>query len=126
MDDAKVWKGLERVSAPADFEARILQEMNRRRRTGPQLRKARLFKWALSGSAAALLAVFTVLNLFVFEKGARSPLANSPAAAIFERNPIQVMERVDYGREVRAAASDPETIYLLEQISDTSSSTIRY
>lgn len=117
MDDAKVWKGFEPVSAPADFEARVLREMDRRRRIGPQLHKARLFKWALSGSAAALLAVFTVLNLFVFEKGARSPLEDSRAA-------IPVMESVDYDREIRSA--DPETIYLLEQISDTSSSMIRY
>jgi hypothetical protein len=126
MDDAKVWKGLERISAPADFEDRVLRELDRRRRTAPQLRKARLFKWALSGSAAALLAVFTVLNLFVFEKGAQPPLENSSAGAVLNREPIHVTENVDYGREVQAAASDPRTIYLLEQISDTSSSTIRY
>ncbi|MCX6565430.1 MAG: hypothetical protein NTW38_03245 [Candidatus Aminicenantes bacterium] len=125
MDDAKVWKGLERISAPADFEDRVFQELDRRHRTGPQLRKARLFKWALSGSAAALLAVFTVLNLFVFEKGARPALENS-AGAVLDRDPIHVTESVDYGREVQAAASDPRTIYLLEQISDTSFSTIRY
>jgi len=123
MDTAKAWKGLERVTAPADFEDRVFKELDRRRKMGPQLRKARLFKWAISGSAAALLAVFTILNVFVLDKGARSSLETASAAG---RDPNYIMESVDYAGEVRAASSDPRTIYLLEQISDTSTSTIRY
>jgi hypothetical protein len=123
MNDANVWNGLEHVKAPADFEDQVLRELVHRRRTAPQRRKSRLFKWALSGSAAVFLIGFAVLNLFVF-KG--DPLSRSQIASNAADEPIRVTESVKYGPEVLAAASDPRDIYLLEQVSDTSSSMIRY
>jgi hypothetical protein len=118
MNDAKAWSGLETVKAPADFENRVLQEMDRRRRTAPQRRKTRQFKWALSGSAAGLLIGFFVLNVFVFN--GNSPEQKTSASS---GNPIRVTESVNYRPEVQ---SEPGAIYLLEQVSDASYSTIRY
>lgn len=122
MKDADVWNGLERVTAPADFEDRVLRGMDRRR-AAPRMRMSRLFKWTLSGSAAALLIGFAVLNLFVFKSG---PLSLSENASATAGEAIQIMENVNYHPETLAGASESGTIYLLEQVSDASSSTIRY
>ena len=125
MDDAKVWKGLERVSAPPDFEDRVLGNW-----TGAAGRRRRSAKPACSGGRSPgrrppCLAVFTVLNLFVFG-GARSPSEDSAAGAVPTATRFPSWKASITAREVRAAASDPRTVYLLEQVSDTSSSTIRY
>lgn len=121
MNDAKTWTGLERVAAPADFEDRVLREMDRRRRAVPQESRARRFKWALSGSAAAVLVGLAALNLFIFKGGS---LALKDAAAAGEA--IEVMESISYHPESLTAVSEPGTVYLLEQVSDMSHSTIRY
>jgi len=123
MNDAKTWAGLDRVAAPADFEGRVLREMDRRRRAVPQAGRARRFKWALSGSAAAVLAGLTVLNLFVFKSGSLSLKETASAAA---GEAIQVMENISYHPESLSAASEPGTVYLLEQVSDAFNPTIRY
>ncbi|MHB8054109.1 MAG: hypothetical protein ACYDH3_02530 [Candidatus Aminicenantales bacterium] len=123
MNNAKAWSGLEQVKAPADFEDRVIREMDRLRRTAPQRRKTLQLKWALSGSGAALLIGFIVLNLFVF-KG--DPLTRSGSASAVDVSPIHVTESVKYRPEVQAAAAEPGTIYLLEQVSDASFSMIRY
>ena len=124
MDDAKAWKGLARVAAPEDFEDRVLRELDRRRRARPQERRVRLFKWALSGSAAALLAFFIILNFVVPGKEPRT--AGGYAVSAAEPSAIPVMETIDYGREIRAGSTDAEAVYLQEQISDSSFAMIRY
>lgn len=125
MNDSNVWKGLSRVSAPPDFEDRVLGALSARLRPDHRSRKSRTFKWALSGSAALLLAVFTALNLFVFKGGPFPGVGGGPAGTLASNAPIALTEGLNYGHEVRAAADAP-TIYLLEQVSDTSSSIIRY
>ncbi len=82
-----------------------------------------MFKFAISGAAAGLLITFAVLNLFVFN---RSTPGSQPSLRAAAQDPIQVTESVNYGREVRAASTDPRTIYLLERVSDVSNVLIRY
>jgi len=124
MEDSNVLKPLARVTAPPNFESRVLAELGQRRRLKPQVRRAQMFKFALSGAAAGLLITFAVLNLFVLDRSAGSPTDLRAAAA---QVPIQVTESVNYGREVRAASTDdPRTIYLLERVSDVSNVLIRY
>jgi hypothetical protein len=123
MNNSEVWKGWNRVQAPPDFEDRVFRGLQARLHPDPRARRARMFKWALSGSAACLLAVFTLLNLFVFRGGPYS--GNVPAGVLASTDPIAVTERLNYGSEVRAG-SEPGTVYLLEQVSDQSPSKFRY
>jgi len=120
MNASDAWKGLVRVPAPPDFEDRVLRDLHFRLKPDPQVRKARTFKWALSGSAAVLLLAFTVLNLFVFKNGPAGP-----AAGLASGDPIHIIEPLNYGHEVRSA-SDSRTVYILEQVSDASSSKMRF
>jgi hypothetical protein len=122
MDDFNILKQLARVAAPANFESRVLAELGHRRRIAPQVRRAQIFKFAISGAAAGLLITFAVLNLFVFNRSTGS----QPGLLAIAQDPIQVTESVNYGREVRAASTDPRTIYLLERVSDVSNVLIRY
>jgi hypothetical protein len=122
MEDSNVLKPLARVAAPPNFEIRVLAELGQRRRLKPQVRRAQIFKFALSGAAAGLLITFAVLNLFVLDRSAGSPTGLRAAA----QDPIQVTESVNYGQEVRVASTDPRTIYLLERVSDVSNVLIRY
>jgi hypothetical protein len=125
MSDIEVWKGWKRVAAPPDFEDGVLRELRARLRPDPDLRKARVFRWAVSGSAAALLLAFAVLNLFVFRGGTPDGAVSGVAAGRFPSEPVRVTEPLNYGREVRSMSDGP-TVYLLEQVSDASSSIIRY
>ena len=102
MDDNKMLQPLGRVMAPAGFEDRVLAELTLRRRMRPQVRRAQMFRLALSSAAAGILVTFVVLNLFVFNQGAKSG-EGIRAAAAAGRESIPVTERVDYGREVRSA-----------------------
>jgi len=125
MDDTNVLQPLDRVTAPAGFEDRVLAELSLRRRMRPQVRRARMFRLALSSAAAGILVTFVVLNLFVFNQGAKS-VEGIQAAAAAGRDSIPVTEKVDYGREVRSSSPGPRTIYLLEQVSNVSNVSTRY
>ncbi|MBN1938299.1 MAG: hypothetical protein JW843_01840 [Candidatus Aminicenantes bacterium] len=119
MSEIDVWKGLDRVFAPPDFEDRTLRALRARLRPDSGLQRARLFRWALSGSTAALLLVFAGLNLFVFKGGMPD------GGGLMSSDPVHVTEPLNYGREVRSLAGE-RTVFLLEQVSDTPSSIIRY
>jgi hypothetical protein len=125
MSETDVWKGLNRVAAPPDFEDRVRIGLRARLRPDPRIRKARVFRWALSGSTAALLLAFAALNLFVFRGGPLSGIESGSAAALASADPVHVTEPMNYGREFRSAY-EGRTVYLLEQVSDSTSSIIRY
>jgi len=125
MSETDIWKGLNRVAAPPDFEGRVLGGLRARLRPDPRIRKARVFRWALTGSTAALLLAFAALNLFVFKGGPLAGIGSGSAAALASADPVHLTEPMNYGREVRSAY-EGRTVYLLEQVSDTSSSIIRY
>jgi hypothetical protein len=123
MDNTELLRKLQRVGAPPDFEARVLAELGRRRRALPRVRRARSFQLALQGAAAGFLVLFAVLNIFVFRPAPASLEAGRvPAEAEF----LPITEPVDYGLEVRASSAEPRTVYILENVSNASSSRIRY
>jgi hypothetical protein len=117
MAERNVLDRLDRVKAPAGFEARVLAELSLRKPRGFGAR--RLAAFAYAGSAAAVLAAFVIVGgLFL-----RRPEA---ARASRDDRAIPVTETVDYSSEVRNASYEPSTIYILEQVSEASSSGISY
>lgn len=126
MNKTEVWKGFDRVTAPPEFDDRLFRELKSRIRPDPRIRKARKFKWALSGSAAVLLLAFTVLNLFVFKGGPLVGTGTGSSGFSAAGDPVRVTEPLNYGQEFGSTAVG-RTVFLLEQVSDTASpSIIRY
>jgi len=127
MDDTSLFKKLGRVAAPPDFERRVMSELARRREARPRVRRSLVFRYSLAGTAAVLLACFLVLNLAVPRRNeiataAGAKLEKGGRASEF----VPITEAMDYGTEIRRAAYEPNTVYILEQISTASDTKIKY
>jgi hypothetical protein len=124
MDDLTILKKLDTVKAPPGFEQGVLAKLSLRGRE--ERRRRVVLRLSLAGSFAALLVMFVLLNTLVFHQ--RPPLVgsaakDSAAAETISRaaagQPIAVMETFDYANEIRSRSWEPKTVYLLEQVSDT-------
>jgi len=127
MSEWDIFKNLDTVKAPPDFEQRVMARLSLRRRM--ERRRQVALRWSMAGSFAALAAAAVLLNVFVFESKGPSAVADrgkgpAPSSAFVERaaneSTVPIIETLDYRTEVRGRSSEPETMYLLEQISDTS------
>jgi hypothetical protein len=133
MVEWDILKGLDTVKAPPDFEQKVMARLSLRKRA--QRRRRTVLRWSMAGSFASLAAVVFLLNVFVFQDRSPSGIAESgkglaPESSIvqsaaYERT-VPIIETLDYRSEMRGRSSEPETIYLLEQISDTTPRGIRY
>lgn len=133
MDEMSLLKKLDTVKAPPGFEQGVLARLSLRRRS--EQRKRLALRLSLAGSFASLLAAFVLLNVFVLhqktptvamgkhDRAAATAGTVSPAAA---EQAIPVMETFDYASEMRSRSPQPETVYLLEQVSDTTPKGITY
>jgi len=127
MEDISLLRKLERVTAPPDFEERVLTQLARRRASAGQARRVQVFRYSLAGAAAALFLCFLVLNVFVLKTGGPGDMAGPLAQNDQNRSGVlPVMETVDYGREVRSASLDPRAVYILENVSYASNPQIKY
>lgn len=127
MDDTNLLRKLGRVSAPPDFERRVMAQLIQRRADLPKVRKLQTFRLSLAGAAAALLVCFLVLNVFVFQKYGPARMAGRDANEVLSPNDFMLItEAVDYGSEIRGASYEPQTVYILEQISNASNTLIKY
>lgn len=115
---------LDRVTAPADFEAGVGALLARRRATRAREIRSRTFRYSLAGAAAMLLAAFVLVNTVFVRPGGVSALAERSAPSPAESLPV--METVNYRHEVRNASLHPEALYILENVSFASDSRIRY
>jgi hypothetical protein len=123
MNDSKDLFGLPRVSAPADFEDRVLAALSVRRRELPARRRVLALRRAAAGSAAVLMAGLGVLAL-VMGRGpaSTSALAEADASAA----PYHIMEPVNYRGDLQAVGNDPGDVYILERVSEASPTLIKY
>ena len=128
MDDISLLRKLERAAAPPDFERRVMAQLARRRAELPQVRRAQVFRYSLAGAAAALLVCFLALNVFVLRSGpdrtmmaGRDRLESASAGGV-----VSITEPLSYRNEVRSVSYEPQTVYILEQVSNASNKYIRY
>jgi hypothetical protein len=132
MEELGLLKKLEKVKAPYDFEQKVMAQVTLRKRSLRQKRTA--FRLSLAGAFASLLVVFVLLNVFVLGKKAPLRVADlkkdiSPASGMVQSSAeqlIPVIETLDYSTEIRSQSYEPQTIYLLEQVSDTTPKGIKY
>jgi len=119
-----------KVQAPAGFEGAVLARLPDARRERERARRA-LYRYAFAGSAALVLAGFLVFGPATFEKDTvltfaeRAALSATPEQGSRSRI-VPVFETMDYASEFRNVRSQPPTVYILEQVSESRSSEIIY
>jgi len=134
MDVPNLLKKLERVNAPPDFEQKILAQLSLRKRKKLRVKYLRL---SLAGAFSSALVFFVVVNVFIlpkkgpvevadFEKSLASPSTFQRAEELRRGETIPIIEAVDYAGEIQSASREPQTIYILEQVSESTSTKIKY
>ena len=139
MDVPDLLKKMETVKAPPDFEQKILAQLSLRKRRKLRVKYLRL---SLAGAFSAALVFFLVVNVFILpqkgpaevadmEKGfSAQPTLQSRGAAkggeLRRGETIPIIEAVDYAGEIQSASREPQTIYILEQVSEGTSTKIKY
>jgi len=132
MDELYLLKKLERVKAPPDFEQKILTQLSLRKRKVQGMKYLRL---SLAGAFTTLLILFVLINVFIIkrespveysdlERGISAPYDRG--SELREREIIHINEAMNYAREIRTVSQEPRKIYLLEQVSDTTTAEIKY
>jgi hypothetical protein len=133
MSEMDILKKLDMVKAPPGFEQQLMARLSLRKRLERRRRTA--LRWSLAGSLASLAVVFVLLGTGVFRERMPTGIVDSGAAARPSSSLVQqaaaertipIIETLDYTSEIRSRSSEPETIYLLEQVSDTTSREIKY
>jgi len=133
MDELNLLKKLDRVQAPPGFEQKVMAQLSLRKRSKRERR--RVLGLSLAGAFASVLAVLIVLNVFVLQKKTPLEVTDSergyyPASRVVPKTKaeqtIPVIETLDYATEIRSRSAEPEVIYLLEQVSDTTMREIKY
>jgi hypothetical protein len=150
MEGHELLGKMNRVKAPVEFEARVLAKLGEERRA--RVRRQRTFRYAFAGAAGVVVG-FLALNVLVFQKKPSATLAGKSESAKLSmafgeknggvaaklplslagqaredmsRTAIPVLEAVDYSKEVRNFSYEPQTVYILEQVSDVRPSEIKY
>ncbi len=134
MDVPNLLKKLERVKAPPDFEQKILAQLSLRKRRKLRIKYLRL---SLAGAFSAALVFFMAVNVFILpkkgslevadlEKGLASPSTFQRGGEPRKGETIPIIEAVDYAGEIQSASREPQTIYILEQVSEGTSTKIKY
>ena len=138
MEGHELLDKMDRVEAPADFEERVFLKIGQAR--GARVRRRAVFRYAFAGSAAVFLIGFVLVNgpfkneRAVLSAGKLRPSGSAvqqlsysePARDRTGRTYLPVMERVDYSKEFRNASYQPQTVYILEQVSEVRPSEIKY
>jgi len=138
MEGHELLEKMNRVKAPADFEERVFLKIGQARRA--RVRRRAVFRYAFAGSAAVLLIGFVLFNGGVRDRramlatGRPGPSGSAvqqlsysqPAGARTARTYLPVMETADYSKEFRNASYQPQTVYILEQVSEVRPSEIKY
>ncbi len=134
MEAYELLKRLETVKAPSDFEQKMMAQLSLRKRKHVRSRTLRV---SLTGALAGGIAVLLAINFFILpgQGPARisSPEMDLASSALYgerylagESIPIPIIEIVDYASEIRTLTNEVPTIYILEQVSWTTDTKIKY
>ena len=123
MEDERYFKPLDRVLAPPGFEQAVLTKL--RERKAKKTRLTRL-EFSLAGATALIVAAFIIFSPAVRKS---LPPVESGAGLSSEMTPekvVHLMEPIDWKKEMLKAAEEPQTVFILEQVSDSWIQQIRY
>lgn len=130
MDELDELKKLERVKAPSDFEQRVFSQLFSRKEKKVKLRK---LSFSLAGAVGGAVLIVFIVGVFILPKGERMEISDrekgyAPISAkqesLRERNYIPIVEPVNFKREIQK--QQKPTVYILEQVSESTERQIKY
>ena len=136
MEGHELLAKMNRVAAPVGFEEGVMAKLAAAREERSRVRRAN-FRYAFAGSAGLVLVGFFLLNPSLFRKELPLTFAGREALTVpseagkgissaRQSRTVPVFETMDYASEFRNAQSQPRTVYILEQVSESVSSEIIY
>jgi hypothetical protein len=134
MEGHELLAKMTKLQAPAGFEETVLAKLPSARKERARARRA-VYRYAFAGSAAVILVGFLLFNpaslekdtvLTYAEREALSATPGSGQSAAPRSRVVPVYETMDYSSEFRNVQFQPQTVYILEQVSESVSSGIIY
>jgi hypothetical protein len=132
MEAYELLKKLEMVKAPSDFEQNLMAQLSLRKKTPG---RSKTWSLSLAGAFAGVLVMVLIVNLFLLPGRGPDPYAAGEPGVFAgldngERlqpdDTIPIVEAVDYSSEIRSLSNEVPTVYILEQVSWTTDTKIRY
>ncbi|HRD01255.1 MAG TPA: hypothetical protein PLP57_01260 [Candidatus Saccharicenans sp.] len=112
MEEKKYTSLLPRVQAPDGFENQVLRRLREKKaRATRQVR----WVWGLAGVAAVLLVVIVLILPGTRQLEYSASQFKEDSSAV---ETIQIVEALNLENEIRRATDDPQTVFILEQVSD--------
>lgn len=121
MDEFSILQKFPKVNAPPGFEQKVMSCLAQRREG--HIRRMRFLRFSFAAAGAFFLGAVILMTSLLFQrKGANS--SYEKYSRLEKATPI--VEPVDYSNEIRSAAQAPQTIYILEQVSEVVQTNIKY
>jgi hypothetical protein len=132
MEAYELLKRLDTVKAPSDFELKVMAQLSLRKRKHV---RSRTLHFSLTGALAGCIAVLIAINLFIlpgqgpasFSSPERDLTSSAFSAERYSaEESIPIIEALDYASEIRTLTNEVPTVYILEQVSWTPDTKIKY
>jgi len=132
MKELDFLNNYERVEAPEYFEKGVMNLLSQRKK---KKEKNRIFRLSLAGAACTLGIIFLVCNIFFFngksiqeftETDTERIQAMENYFTIGHESRIPITEAVDYSGEIKKQTDQPLTVYILEQVSESTDAKIKF
>jgi hypothetical protein len=111
-DEIKDLIKLPRVTAPPGFEQAVVSRLHRAKIKRQKVRK---MEFAFSGIMVSIILIFLIFNQ-VFQKSEYA--TGSIGKSGRQEEIIPIVEPVNFRKEIMKKTEDPQTVYILEQVSD--------
>lgn len=140
MEELKILRRIDKIKAPQDFERLVLARLERGTAGGREKAGRPVFlKAVLAGAGALLLVGGIYLGLndrlggpLPLETAGKDPSGRSSYGSLpadgraGSSGMVPLLETVDYSDEIHGNSRGAQTVYLLEQVSEGSSSGIKF
>jgi len=132
MEAYELLNRLGTVKAPSDFEQKVMAQLSLRKRKHV---RSRTLRFSLTGALAGGIAVLLAINFFILPGQGPARFSSlerdlAPSSLSGERyatgESIPIIETVDYASEIRTLTNEVPTVYILEQVSWTTDTKIKY
>jgi len=132
MEAYELLNRLGTVKAPSDFEQKVMAQLSLRKRKHV---RSRTLRFSLTGALAGGIAVLLAINFFILPGQGPARFSSlerdlHPSSLSGERyaagESIPIIETVDYASEIRTLTNEVPTVYILEQVSWTTDTKIKY
>jgi len=120
MEERKYISQLPRVNAPPGFKQAVLVRLKEKKSRAFRLKR---LEWSFAGAAALILIAVLIFTPFL--KKSESTVARIEKD-YGQENVVPVVESLNFRNEMMKATEDYQTVFILEQVSDSMIQQVRY